>query len=188
MNVAGDLRYVTPGGFRDFEDVAGLRLDDPALGTVPPAQRARAAAFRPGGLYARKIALHPVVVVVGDTVFAHGGVLPKHARDVDRIVAEVAAWIWGTSPSGMRVAGEPDSVVWSRHYSDEPDEADCKLLEETLEILKVKRMVVGHTVQPGIRSACDERVWRIDVGMSTHYGGKPEVLEIADGTARPLRP
>ena len=46
-------------------------------------------------------------------------------------------------------------------------------------------MIVGHTVQKkGITSACGGMVWRIDVGMSTYYGGQAQVLEIADGKVR----
>ncbi len=45
--------------------------------------------------------------------------------------------------------------------------------------LKVTRMVVGHTVQArGVTSACEGKVWRIDVGIAKHYGGKPAALEI----------
>ncbi len=44
------------------------------------------------------------------------------------------------------------------------------------------RMVVGHTIQEaGINSACDDRVFRIDVGLSKGCGnGEPQVLEILD--------
>lgn len=186
MNAAGDFRYVTAGGFADFADVPGLRVDDPRLSRLPEAKRARAAAWLPGGVYAKKVAENPVVVVVGDTVFAHGGVLPKYVADLDRINREVTAWLLGASEIGMRHVSSPDGPVWSRHFSDEPDAADCKLLSETLAKLGVKRMVVGHTPQPQIRPACDQRVWRVDVGMAAHYGGKPEVLEIIDGSAKPL--
>ena len=48
-------------------------------------------------------------------------------------------------------------------------------------------MVVGHTVQQqGINSACDNKVWRIDVGLSRFYGNKPSVLEIRGDQVRPL--
>ncbi len=184
MNAAGDFRYVTPGGFADFEDAPGLSFEDSGLSRFPRPQRARAAAWLPGGAYAKKIAQNPVVLVVGDTVFAHGGVLPKHVDELDRVNREVTAWLLGDGPAGRRHVSSPDSPVWSRHFSDEPDEADCRLLEETLKRLGVRRMVVGHTVQPRIRPACDQRVWRVDVGMAAHYGGKPEVLEITDDTVR----
>ncbi len=80
-----------------------------------------------------------------------------------------------------------DGPVWSRHYSHEPDDEDCRFLEETLERLEVERMVVGHTVQKeGISQACGGKIWRIDVGLAEHYGGRPEVLELSDGTVRIL--
>jgi hypothetical protein len=187
MNVAGDFRYVTPGGFRDFEDAPGVGSDDPRAAAAPPEQRARLAAFLPGAHYARKFASQPVVLVVGDNVFAHGGVLPKHVRyGIERLNRETAAWLLGRGNGGMSVVNAPDSPVWSRHFSDEPDASDCELLAESLKALEAKRMVVGHTPQRRIASACDAQVWRIDVGMSAHYGGKPEVLEIVGDSVRAL--
>ncbi len=186
MNAAGDFRYVTPGGFTDFEDVVGLNTNDPRLSRLPAGQRARAAAWLPGGVYAKKVARHPIAVVVGDTVFAHGGVTPKYAADLDRVNSEITAWLLGSSNIGIRHVQATDSPVWSRHFSDEPDAGDCKMLAESLAILSAKRMVVGHTVQPRIRPACDKRVWRVDVGMAAHYGGQAEVLEIAHGSVNPL--
>ena len=48
-------------------------------------------------------------------------------------------------------------------------------------------MVVGHTVQEkGITSACDGKLWRIDVGLAKGYGGPIEVLEVSE-TPRVLR-
>ena len=44
-------------------------------------------------------------------------------------------------------------------------------------------MVVGHTVQSqGINSKCDNRIWKVDTGMSDAFGenGKIQVLEILD--------
>ena len=81
-----------------------------------------------------------------------------------------------------KLLGAPDGPVWSRHYSQDPDGDDCELLATTLEQLGAARMIVGHTVQSGgISSACNERVWRIDTGMSAFYGGKVQVLEIRGG-------
>lgn len=187
MNAAGDFRYVTPGGFADFQDVAGLDTSDPVLSRLPAEQRARAAAFLPGGFYAKRIATHPVVVVVGDTVFAHGGVLPKYAGQIEQLNAEVASWLLGAPTAGAKVVRTPDSPVWSRHFSDDTDPGDCQLLDRSLDILEAKRMVVGHTVQRRINAACGEKVWRIDVGMASHYGGTPQALELRDGEVRVLK-
>jgi hypothetical protein len=57
-----------------------------------------------------------------------------------------------------------------------------------LSLLSAKRLVVGHTVQEqGINSACDGRVWRIDVGLSRFYGKPPSVLEIRSNTVRAIK-
>jgi hypothetical protein len=186
MNAALDFRYVTSGGFRDFEDAPDLNLDDRRLTRVPAPQRARAAAFLPGGAYARKLAHHPVVLVVGETVFAHGGVLPSYAADPERMNREVRAWLLGESESGANVLRAEDGPVWSRHFGDRPSAEDCALLRETLNRMKSVRMVVGHTVQQRINPACDGRVYRIDVGMAAHYGGRAQVLEITERGPRVL--
>jgi len=75
-----------------------------------------------------------------------------------------------------------------RDYSDGTPSADhCAELGRVLGALSAQRMVVGHTVQQqGINSACDGKVWRIDVGLSRFYGGKPSVLEIQGEQVRAL--
>ena len=61
------------------------------------------------------------------------------------------------------------------------------MLDEALATIGVARMVVGHTVHTdGIRSACDGKIWMIDVGMASHYGGPVEVLEIAGAEPKVL--
>ncbi len=184
MNAAGDLRYVTPGGFSDFADVEGLGLDAPSLSKLPAEARPRAAALAPGGPYARLLARRNTVVLVGSTVFAHGGVLPRHVpsgvADLERLNADVRAWLRGGGGAATvrDQVMDPEGVVWTRVYARDDAEA-CALLAQALSRLSVERMVVGHTVQKsGITSACDQRVWRIDVGMAAHYGGQVQVLEI----------
>ena len=52
------------------------------------------------------------------------------------------------------------------------------MLTEALQLLGASRMVVGHTVQQGANTACDGKVWAMDVGMASHYGGQPAAIEI----------
>jgi hypothetical protein len=48
-------------------------------------------------------------------------------------------------------------------------------------------MVVGHTRTPAIKSACDDRLWQIDVGMAKAYAeGPPQALEIVGDQLRVL--
>lgn len=190
MNAGGDFRYVTAGGFREFEGSDSRMLPASVLGQLPEHTRARAAAFFPGGRYAKMMSRHRVIAIVGDSVFAHGGVLYKHVTyGIDRLNAEVRRWLLGDAAE-PRVILTPEAPVWSRLYSEgTPDSSACAELALVLDALKAKRMVVGHTVQnTGISSACNDRVWRIDVGMSAHYGGTHlEALEIQDGKVRVLR-
>ncbi|WP_428266576.1 metallophosphoesterase [Haliangium sp.] len=180
INARGDFRYVTPGGFADFTDVPDLDLDAPGLAPLPAAARARAAALSPGGVYARRLAHSNAVIVVGDTVFAHGGVLPAWAAyGIDRFNAELRCWLAGATAIPASLAA-PDNPLWSRDYAG--PEVDCRQLERALDALGAKRMVVGHTIQPdGITQACNGRVVRIDTGMARHYGGPTEVLELRAG-------
>ncbi|MBD3222909.1 calcineurin [bacterium] len=188
MNVAGDFRYVTDGGWRDFAD-AGIRVapDDSTLAALAPARRPRAAAFRPGGPYARLLAEGQIAAIVGRSVFVHAGLLPAHLDyGLARLQRETRAWLLGEGPEPA-LFQERDDPVWARHYSDEPDAADCDLLDEVLAALDCDRMIVGHTVQDeGITARCDERVWCIDTGASAHYGGSVQVLEITPDGVRAL--
>jgi hypothetical protein len=172
MNVAQDFRYVHPAS-------------DAAFGGT--ADRARA--FLPGGSYARRVASRPLFVQVGDSVFVHGGILPEHvAYGLDRLDRETRAWARGERSALPEPLAADDGPVWTRAYSADPQRADCAALREVLAKLGARRMVVGHTVQAqGVNAACDGQVWRIDVGLSTTYGGPLEVLEIVGGAPRVLK-
>lgn len=179
MNAKLDLRYVTLGGFLDF-------LDEPVDPESATPQQVvegvghRIRAMRPGGRIALRLAQRNVVVIVGETLFVHGGVLP-HLVDygLERLNRETRQWLLKEAAFPPPVLFPTEGPIWSRNYSDETGDEDCRLLAEVLERLDLERMVVAHTVQEdGITSACDDRVWRIDVGMASHYGGHPAALEI----------
>ena len=185
MNVKQDLRYVTLGGFLDFlpTPVADPEAVDPQV--VVDAVHERLKACRPGHPFALRLLDRNVITIVGDTVFVHGGVLPHVVEyGIERLNQEARAWIRRDRPYPPDILLATDGPVWSRHYSDEPDVEDCRLLEGVLESLGARRMVVGHTVsKAGISSACGEMVWRVDVGLAEHYGGSAAVLELRGGVA-----
>jgi hypothetical protein len=180
MNVQGDFRYVTDDAFRDFASYA-TGAADPSKG--------RSKAFLPGGPVALKLADRPITAIVGDTLFVHGAVLPTHVRyGLKRINEQARAWMRGEIQRIPPELNGDDTLIWSRAYGDEiVNPRACEALGQVLAALAVKRLVVGHTVQKnGISAGCEERVWRIDVGLAKHYGGKPAVLEIQGDRVRAI--
>ncbi|XP_068662121.1 shewanella-like protein phosphatase 2 [Aristolochia californica] len=214
MNIESDFRYVDPSVLVHYENWArwygiGSKMKSfcPQLGVQPdifrgiPMRlagvrdefqegfRARIAALRPDGPISKRfLSNNPTVLVVGDSVFVHGGLLKDHvAYGLERINQEVGSWINGLSgklsPSFVRGR---DSVVWLRRFSEESErECDCSMLEHVLATIPgAKRMIMGHTIQEmGINGVCQNRAIRIDVGLSKGCGnGLPEVLEIKGDT------
>ncbi|MBX3225128.1 MAG: metallophosphoesterase [Labilithrix sp.] len=190
MNGELDFRYVTRGAFSEFADVnpkdesiarAASRVEQPARG--------RAAAFLPGGPYAQILARRPVVARVGDSIFVHGGVLPKHVKaGLDGINEGTRKWLLGEARTLPKEITSEDGPLWTRMYSSAPGPSECATLDEALRALGAKRMVMGHTPQkPDISAACGEKAWRIDVGMSKYYAGNVQVLELRGDTVKVLK-
>ncbi|KAM7522025.1 hypothetical protein LguiA_011927 [Lonicera macranthoides] len=164
---------------------------------------ARSILLRPGGQLASELARHPVVLKVDDWIFCHGGLLPHHvAYGLEKMNREVSDWMRGVSESDghqqfpfIATKGY-DSVVWNRLYSRDNEELDGyqsnrikSLLEETLEAVGAKAMVVGHTPQrAGANCKYNCSIWRIDVGMSSGVlNSRPEVLEIRGNQVRVMK-
>ncbi|XP_038993643.1 shewanella-like protein phosphatase 1 isoform X2 [Hibiscus syriacus] len=161
---------------------------------------ARSVLLRPGGPLACELAQHAVALKVNDWIFCHGGLLPHHvAYGIERMNMEVSQWMRGvieedSSPHMPFIATKGyDSVVWNRLYSrDISDLNDYQInqinaiLQETLQAVGAKAMVVGHTPQySGANCEYNCSIWRIDVGMSSGVlNSRPEVLEIRDDKAR----
>lgn len=71
-------RYVTPGAFAESALYAGLSEAD--LRDWKLVASVRFSLFKPGGDLAKEFARNSTVLVVNDTVFAHGGLLPAHGK------------------------------------------------------------------------------------------------------------
>eukprot|EP01023_Acetabularia_acetabulum_P001893 TRINITY_DN10751_c0_g2_i1.p2 TRINITY_DN10751_c0_g2~~TRINITY_DN10751_c0_g2_i1.p2 ORF type:complete len:416 (+),score=82.05 TRINITY_DN10751_c0_g2_i1:262-1509(+) len=188
LNVCGDFRYVTQGAMIESARYAGCRDGDEFEWTNQI--RARVFLFAPGGPIARDLAKNPTILIVNDTLFVHGGLLPQHVTyGLEQLNYEVAAWMRGDlvngqlSPPPFLAMGDQQSVMWNRTFSREEEgnqDRICHALREVLRMSKVKRMVVGHTPQQqGCNAQCGGMVWRVDVGMSGGvFGAPPSVLEI----------
>jgi hypothetical protein len=177
MNAEMDFRFVFDGGWSEFSEFADLYK--PAVpNTLDPKSFGRAFAFSPGGPYAKILAKRLSVLKIHDILFVHGGLLPNYAtRGIENLNAEVSNWLLGISqmPEWFVDAENP---FWSRKFSMDTTENECALLKETLKITHTKFMVVSHTVQNEINSACENLVYRIDTGISNYYGGALQALEI----------
>jgi len=192
LNICGDFRYVTPGAFMESAAFAGL--DEREFKDWELLARVRYAVYKPGGPMAMELSKNPTVLVINDTAFAHGGLLPVHvAYGLEKLNSEVASWMRadrsgesGTAAPPFLAMGDAQSVMWNRTYSKErypsPHERfhACNSLKQALGRINAKRLVVGHTPQlGGANCECDGGVWRIDVGMSYGVLNRPvQVLEI----------
>ena len=191
MNVAGNFRYVAPKAFAPFRrfttDAELSALPSKVASRFPEYARARAAALLPGGRIALQLAKRPVILKVDGSVFVHGGVLFEHVTyGISRINREVSAWMRGKAKP-PRVMLNRDAPTRTRRYGGEHlSKETCEALRQVLSTLGAVRLVVGHVVQKNISSACDERVWRIDVGMSSRFD-RYEALEIVGDDVRILR-
>lgn len=189
LGVLGDYKLTVPAQLSAYADVT---VRSPLAERVPEAHRHRAAALMPGGQYAQVLAKRDVVVVVGETVFVHGGLSYEHVEyGLDRINDEVRDWISAKTPVIPAMATSRTGPLWTRALggpSVEP--AACRDLARALAAVGAKRVVIGHTIQAqGINAACDGAVWRIDVALSKAIE-KPEkklqVLEISGARVQPL--
>ncbi|EFJ12512.1 hypothetical protein SELMODRAFT_123773 [Selaginella moellendorffii] len=162
---------------------------------------ARVLLFSPGGPLALELSRHGVVLKINDWLFAHGGLLPHHvAYGLEKMNSEVSNWMKGGAYNGKQpfIATKGfDSIVWSRLYSRKTKEIPqpkvsmefaCAVLQQTLDAVKAKGLVIGHTPQVnGANSECDGKVWRIDVGMSRGVlNATPQVIEIVGDEVKVL--
>ncbi|XP_021906900.1 shewanella-like protein phosphatase 2 [Carica papaya] len=211
LNVDGNFKFTTADSLKEFKKWAdwycmGNRMKGLCVGLEKPKDiyegipsvlpgireelvdgvRARIAALRPGGPITRRfLSNNATVLVIGDSIFVHGGLSSKHLDyGLDRINEEVKDWMNGLGGGLAPEHCGEDGVVWMRKFSvKKVKKSDCSALEHLLTTVPgVQRMIMGHTPQKRINDECDGKAIRIDVGMSRGCGNRlPEVLEITRG-------
>lgn len=202
MNVEGDFRYVSP---REFKEFATFFKEKKIKGnTVPHGFESRKRVFTPGGALAKKLGSSRYSIVqVGSWIFVHGGISPKLANEytIDNINQIISDWLNGkTDGDTMKHVAEiyssddeTYSPFWNRMYTepDEWNELAEKKFYVTLNILnkknnrnhanKIQGMIMGHSPQfmygKGLNSACGDRLWRVDVGMSKAFGSTGNIAD-----------
>jgi hypothetical protein len=166
MNTQGDWRYVNPEDVTEFGSISSRR-----------------AALSKDGEYGRWLATLDAVAKVEDTIFVHGGLRPDIAKlGIEAINTGVRNEMFGST----RHFTASEGPLWFRGYVQAPEAEACPLLDEALQILGAKRMVVGHTTQRQgkVLSRCDGKLAVIDIGISAHYGGNLGYWESLNGDAR----
>ena len=169
MNLINNWNYVTDDDIEQFGGVQA-RLD---------------AWDRDSGWLGKYLMTLNVTAIVNSTVFVHGGIHPEWASDfglekLNSVTRSLLAIKTNSELQGEYFLFSPDSPTWYRGYAQLSENEICPLLETTLKLLKVERMVVGHTPQGSgkILSRCHGRFIDIDVGISKVYGRHQAALEI----------
>ena len=68
----------------------------------------------------------------------------------------------------FKIISGDNGILTNREFGN--TEIDCNRLKQTLQNLNAEYMVVGHTVQRKINTLCENRLWRVDVGISRAFG------------------
>tara|TARA_Y100000741_G_scaffold360589_1_gene343078 strand:+ start:264 stop:1247 length:984 start_codon:yes stop_codon:yes gene_type:complete len=128
------------------------------------------------------------IIKIGNNIFCHGGLSLKLAKkySITKINLLLKKFLMNKLNQSELINFNEiygnQGIVWYREYIK--NSSLCNDLKKTLDILKSKRMIVGHTVQiNGINAKCQKMnnlLWAIDVGLSRAFQTKikGEYLEI----------
>ena len=220
MVMTGDIRYVHPGEYAAFvtdnseveqkaffeevkddftvwarqqnAEVSDEEIEERFFDEFAPLGRAEhRMAWRPTGEIGSWVVRNQSVVIVGDTLFVHGGLSAKYtAYSVEDINNTTAEALNRQTRDREASIHDPLGPQWYRGLLREPcasmesgvDGASLTVEEEfdlVLTHFGVERIVVGHTPSiEGVKANHNGRVIQIDTGMSAYYGGTNSFLEI----------
>ncbi len=142
----------------------------------------RAESFSRGYEIAHSLAQRHPFVIVGDSLFVHGGLLPEHIEyGLEQIETESREWMMDrnkTHGDFMDLDAMPVYPPWwtrdlvfrhqDRIESEAEEVARCSKIARVLSKLRVRRMIIGHSITDSaqIEFNCDQKLIRIDVALS----------------------
>lgn len=217
MNITDNLSYVHPGEYAAFKDrgskkrrtayykqvVAHLKnaLPEEEMPAFDDAWRKdweskyplgyveHRIAWAPTGDYGKWAMKNPVVAIVGDSMFVHGGVSAAYSHmSVSDINTRVRTAIVNRELTETSILYDEEGPLWYRGWSryKETPETDAALAK-VLEAYGVKRMVVAHhPLLPVVLPRFGGKLVMVDVGLSAHYGNGFSALKIENGTTAAL--
>lgn len=174
MNVNGILDYSSPMGMRGFGGYQN-----------------RIREFSPGNKMAIRLGCtRNVLMKIGDFLFVHAGLATNPKKhSIDYINDLMRKYLLGNknirnNRDFNHMFDDDKGYLWTRDLGYNQKKMTCQNVNRELKTFNVGKLVIGHSIQEnGINSICNNRVWRIDVGMSDAFNKgekKIQILEILD--------
>ena len=154
-------------------------------------------------VYGRWIMENNAVIKINEVVFVHGGISPGYStvriKDINRKVREELGSLsklpgpGGNGPNGsLPSVFDPAGPLWYRDLAWSNDPELAGEVDKILANLKASHMVIAHSYRVGSLVAPEEmmsryqgKVWSIDTGISSVYGGYLSALIIENGKFTP---
>ncbi len=193
MNLTGDLRYVSAAEYAAFAPPTSTPAAPAVDGAPPPVPGAaeHRQAFSTDGVYGKWLLAKPMLIIINDTAFVHGG-LPQaigalglgagNAHFHDELMQAL-------NPDGATEGAllSQKGPLWYRGTARCHVLLEGERLRRTLDQLSVRRVAIGHT-PTAIRRAQSRfsgAVVMLDTGMLAEvYHGRATALVIEGGTDR----
>jgi len=140
------------------------------------------------------------VIRINDTIFVHGGISEKYSTwdlgSINSLVRKELSFFKGrqkvflqySKPFEAKIVYDADSPLWFRDLAVKDEQSIKGEFERVLKNLGAGHMVIAHTfyrgngvspvVAPRFMSRFDGRLWIIDTGIASYYGGVNSALLI----------